>query len=233
MLEVKLAALPADAWEAGHGGVAEAGVIIADDVGGAVEAPLLEGTEEVTPVSLGFAERGADAENGALAGGIDADRQQDGAIDHGSIAADLFITGIEDEIRVGNVVEWTLAPEFELFIELGGGAADLRGGDLQGASEFGEDGRDAAGGNALDVHLRNGEGERPLGALAALESGRVEVDFTADLRDIEGQFAETGFEGLGFETISVPFAGFGALVGSGAEHLGAFNLHGVIEQEAQ
>jgi hypothetical protein len=130
-LEVKLAALPADAWEAGDGGVAEAGVIIADDEGGAVETPLLKGTQEVTPVGLSFAERGADAENGALAGGIDADRQQDGAVDHGSIAADLFITGIEDEIRVGNVVEWTLAPEFELFIELGGGAADLRGGDLR------------------------------------------------------------------------------------------------------
>ena len=60
MLEVELAALPRDAGEAcgeggegGEGG-AQAGVVVGNEEGDAVEAAVLEGGEEVAPVDLGF-----------------------------------------------------------------------------------------------------------------------------------------------------------------------------------
>ena len=233
LLEVELAALPEDSWKAGSPGSAQAWMIIADYVSGAMEAPLLERAEEVTPVDLSLAESGGDADNGALARGIDADGQEHGAIDDGAIAADFFVTGIEDEIRVSDVVERTVTPEFELLIELSGGAADLGRGDLERAGEFGENRGDAAGGDALNVHLGNGEGEGAFSALAPLESRGVEVDVATDLRDFDGNFAETSLEGFGFEAVGVTLAGRSALVRICAESLGALNFHGMVKQKAE
>src|SRR5688500_415768 len=98
LLEMALAALPRDAREASGSGGAQSGIIIDDDEGGAVEAALLERAQKVAPVDLSFTQGGGDAEDPTLAGGIDADGDQHGAIEHDAIAADLFITGIEDEI---------------------------------------------------------------------------------------------------------------------------------------
>ena len=101
LLEMELAALPGHPREAAHEGLAQAGVIVADDEGDAVQAALLERVEEGTPVDVDFGKRGADAEDSAGAAGVDADGDQDRAVDHGAIAAHLFVAGIEDEIRMG------------------------------------------------------------------------------------------------------------------------------------
>ena len=63
LLEMELAALPGDAWEASAEGGAQAGVIVADEEGEAVEAAILEALEEVAPVDLGLGEGDADAED--------------------------------------------------------------------------------------------------------------------------------------------------------------------------
>lgn len=233
LLEMELAALPEDAGKAGGSGGAQAGMIIADDEGDSMEAALLQGTQEVAPVSLGLAESGADPQDGALTGGIDADGEKDRTVDDGAIAADLLVTGIQDEIRIGDVVEWTIAPELELFIELGGGTADLGGRDLQGAGEFGENGGDTASGDALNVHLGNGESECAVRALAAFKSGGVEIDVAANLRDFDGDFAETGLQSFGFEAVGVTLASGGALVRICAKNFGALGLHGMVEKEAE
>src|SRR5215213_1908166 len=50
---------------------------------------FLERAEEVPPVGLSFAQGDADAEEGSVAGGIDADGHQEGAIEDHTVAADL------------------------------------------------------------------------------------------------------------------------------------------------
>ena len=150
LLEMELAALPWDGREDGVAGGGHAGVGIADDEAGAVEAPGDQRGEEVAPVDFGLAEGDADAEDGAFAIGADADGDEHGAVAQEAAVAHFFIAGIEDEVRAG--VQRALAPELEFDIELGGAGADLRGADLV-AAEFLDDFSDLASGDSLDVHL--------------------------------------------------------------------------------
>ena len=83
LLEMELAALPADAREDGVANGAESSVVIADDETDAGETALQEALEEGAPVDLGLAEGGADAQDGAFACGIDAEGDEDGAISRG------------------------------------------------------------------------------------------------------------------------------------------------------
>ncbi len=229
---MELAALPGHAWKAAHEGLAQAWVIVADDEGDPVQAALLERVEESTPVDVGFGERGADAEDGAGAASIDGDGAQDRAVEDGAIAAHLFIAGIEDEMRMRQRVQRPVTPDLQLLIELCGGAADLHGGDFQSAGELRENGADAAGGDALHVHLRDGKGQGAFTAQAALQGGRIEVHLPADLRNGNGDLAEAGLQRLRHEPVGVALARRGALVGSGAEDLRTFGFHGEIEEQA-
>src|SRR5215213_3315468 len=151
---------------------------------------FLERAEEVPPVGLSFAQGDADAEDGSVAGGIDADGHQEGAIEDHTVAADLLVAGIEQEVGTGDFVERAVAPEIELLIELSGRATDLRSGDLQGAGELAEDARDPARGDALDVHLGDREGQSAFAAQPALQSRGIEVELAANLGDIDRQLAE-------------------------------------------
>ena len=74
LLEMKLAALPEDAREAGSDGFAQAWMIIADEEGGAVETAFLQRVEKVAPMDVGLAQGGADAEDAALSGGINSNQ---------------------------------------------------------------------------------------------------------------------------------------------------------------
>ena len=197
-----------------------------------MEAAVLEGGEEVAPVDLGLAQGDADAENGALSRGADADGDEHGAGEDGSLDADLFVAGIEGEVGIGLGVEAAGAPLGELLVEGGCGAADLGGGDVEAAELF-EHGGDTAGGDALDIHLGDGQGQGALAAGAAFKGGGIEIHAAADLGDGEGELAEAGVEGLGFEAIGVALAGVGALVGLGREHAGALDLHGLVEEEGE
>jgi len=125
LLEMELAALPWDAREASATSGLEAGVIIADDELGAMEATFLERAEEVPPVGLSVAQGDADAEDGSVPGGIDADGDQDGAAEDHAVAANLLVAGIENEVGISDFVERTVAPEIELLVKLSGCATDL------------------------------------------------------------------------------------------------------------
>jgi hypothetical protein len=232
LLEMELAALPGDAREVRSERLAEAGMVVTDDEGDAMEAAVVERAQEVAPVDMSFGEGDVDAENGACSRGVDANGEEDGGIDDLIIAANLFVAGIEDEKRVSDGVERPVAPELELVVELSGGAADLRGRDLQRARELREDGRDTASRDALDVHLGDGESQGAFAAEAALQSRRIEVDLAANLGNLESDLAETCLERLFLKAIGVAPAGGGALVRSSPEDLGAFNLHGMVEQNA-
>src|SRR5438876_410337 len=137
--------------------------MVTDDALDAVEAALLEALEELSPMDFGFTEGDADAEDGALAVRVDAQSDQDGAIEQLAVVADLFVTGINDQVRASS--EGAVAPTFQFGIQLGGAVTDLGGTD-GGAAELLDDGGDFAGGDALDVHFCQGQFEGLLTAAA-------------------------------------------------------------------
>ena len=72
LLQMELAALPGDGPKDGLARGGHAGMVVADDELAAAEAALNQAVEEGPPMHFGFAEGDADAEQGALAGGRDA-----------------------------------------------------------------------------------------------------------------------------------------------------------------
>ena len=114
--------------------------------------------------------------------------------------------------------------------ELGAGA-DLGRTDGS-AAEFFDDRGDFSGGDALDVHFGEGEFEGLFTAAALFEGGGVEVQIAADLGDVKGDGAEAGGEGFVLKAIGVTGACEGAFVGFGLEGLGTFDVHGLIDEQA-
>ena len=229
LLEMELAALPGDTREHGLAGGAEAFVVIADDQRGGMEAALLEAGEKGAPMDFSFAQGGADAQDGAFAIGADTQGDEHGAIEDLAALTDLFITGVNENVATG--FQGAGAPAFQFGIEPGGALADL-GGTNGLAAELFDDGRDLAGGNALDVHFGQGQFEGLFTADALLEGGGIEVQIAADLRDLELNGAAAGDEGFGFKTVGVAQAGVGALIGLGLEGLRTLLAHGFIDQQA-
>jgi hypothetical protein len=108
-------------------------------------------------------------------------------------------------------------------LEPGGGPARLRGGDIQ-AAEFLDDGRDLPGADALVVHLGDCEGHRPFAADTPLERLGIErpsilVPILPGLRDSQGDLANAGLEGLGFESVGVALMISSSLVRLGLQRL--------------
>ena len=229
LLEVELAALPRHGRKDGGARGAQAGVVVADDELEAVQTALLQALEEVAPMDFGFAQGDADAQDGALALGVDAQGDEDGAIQELAAVADLFVAGIEHQVGKGR--QGAGAPGLELGIELGGALTDL-GRANGGAAELLDDGRDFAGGDALDIHLGQGQLERLLAAHPLFQGAGIELQAAPDLRDLELDGANARVEGFGFEAIGMALAGLGALVGLGLEGLGAFLAHRFVDQEA-
>ncbi len=87
--------------------------------------------------------------------------------------ANLFIAGIEDQL--GDFGQRSILPDAPFFVELLGDATDPTAADVQ-ATELRADLGDLARGDALHVHVRHGEFQRPLAAFAVLQRGRVELD---------------------------------------------------------
>ena len=230
LLEVELAALPGDGAKDGLAGGGHAGMIVADDEGDAAQAALDQALEEGPPMHLGFTEGDADAEDGALALGSDAQGNEDGAVAELAVVADFFVTGVEHEIGTGT--QWPVAPLLQFGVELFGAFADLGGTDGR-AAELLDNGGDFAGGNPLDVHFGHGEFEGLFGAEAFLQGAGIKVGFTPDLRHAEGDGADAAGEGFGFVAVGVTFTGVGALVGLGLEDLMAFEAHGFVDEQAQ
>ena len=230
LLEMELATLPGDTGKASGEGGAETCVVVTDDQAQAVETPGLETGEELAPMDFSFTEFGADAQDGAFALGINADSDENGTGANDAIHADFFITSVHDEIEEG--AELSVAPFIQFEVEVSGGATDLGGGDVQTAELF-EDGGDFAGGDALDVHLCDGEFEGAFTAEPFFESGGIEGNVATNLRYGEADVAKASGDGFGFEPVGVALASGGAFVGLRLEHLGAFELHGVIDEDAE
>jgi len=60
-----------------------------------VQPALAKALEEFAPMHFRFGECSADAEYGALAFVVDSDSEQDGAIDHATAVAHLFVPGVK------------------------------------------------------------------------------------------------------------------------------------------
>ena len=180
-------------------------------------------------MDLGFTEGDADAQDGAFTIGIDAQGDQDGAIQELAPVTDLFVAGIKHEVGKGR--QGAGAPGLELDIKLGRALTDLGGADGV-AAELLDDGGDFAGGDALDIHFGQGQHERLLAANALFQGAGIEVQAAPDLRDAELNGTDAGGEGLRFEAVGVALAGFGAFVGLGLQGLRAFLAHGFVDQEA-
>ena len=164
-----------------------------------------------------------------LPSGPDAQGDEYGAIEDLSSLTDLFIAGVNEDIAAG--FKRSGAPAFQFDVEPGGALADLGGADGVAAELF-DDGRDFAGGNALDVHFGQGQFEGLFTADALLEGGGIEVQIAAHLRDLELDGTAAGDEGFGFETIGVAQTGVGAFIGLGLEGLGTLLAHGFIDEQA-
>ena len=124
------------------------------------------------------------------------------------------------------------APLFEDAIQFGGRAADLRAGDLQSAHRFEHIG-DFTGGDALHIHLGQGELERAFAAQPFFQGGRIEVDGTAHLRHLKGESAQTRSHSFWFEAVGITQAFLGALIRSGIEGVGALGFHRFVDQQAE
>jgi hypothetical protein len=230
LLEMKPAALPGHGGEDGGAGGLQAGVIVADNELDATETARQQAFEEVAPVDFRLAQRGTDAQERAFAGGADAQSDEDGAIEQLAVLPDFFVAGVQDEIGKG--AEGALAPLLKFGVEALGAFAGVGGTDA-GAAELFNDGGDAAGGDALDIHFGKGEFEGLFGAEAFLEGGGIERHVAADLGDVEGDGAEAGEEGFVFEAVGVAFAGVGAFVRLGLEGVGTLDAHGLVDEQAE
>ena len=123
LLEMELAALPRDGGEDSSTGGRESAMGIADNEGEPVKTTGLERGEEGTPMNLRLTESGADAQDGALSIGADADGDENGAIQKLAALADLFVSGVENQI--GTTSQRLISPGLKFDIELGGTGADL------------------------------------------------------------------------------------------------------------
>ena len=108
----------------------------------------------------------------------------------------LLVPGVQHQIR--HLVQWTVAPAFELLIQKSCRPAHIGAADVQPAQLPGDllhpPRRDA-----VDVHLGDGQRQRPLATQAALEGLRVErlaVVGLAHLRDAEAKLAQTAADRL-------------------------------------
>ncbi len=204
-------------------------MVVADEELDAGEAAELQAGEERAPVDLGLAEGDADAENRALAPASDAHGDEDGAIDDVAAVADFFVPRVDKD--VGSGAERAGAPQGKLGVQFGGAVADLSGADRR-AAELLDDGGDLAGGNALNVHLGEGQLEGLFAADALVEGRRVELETAADLGDVEVDGADAGGEGLVLEAVGIAKARVGTLVGFGAKGGGTLAQHRLVDEEA-
>jgi hypothetical protein len=203
--------------------------------------------QEPAPVDFGLGEGDGGAEDDAAAIDLaDADGNEHGATADGAPDPHFFIMGVHEKVSHG--IKGPDAPLLEEGIQLGGDTADFGGGN-GGAAEFFQDGRDAAGGHALQIHLpaegeksgwlspwgRFGDGQSQgfFAALAFVEGLGVEGGGSvADLGDGKLHGAAAGEEGFGFEAVGEAEALVGALVGGGLKVLGALDFHGGVDEQA-
>jgi hypothetical protein len=230
LLKMELAALPRDGREDSGASGAEALMGIANDELDAVESTGLEGGQEGAPVNLGLAQSDTETKDGTFAIRTDSDGAEHGTIQELAALADLFVSGIQDEVGAGT--QGTFAPGLEFGIKSGCAVADLGGADRMAAEFFNYFG-DFASGYALDVHFGQSKQESLFAAGTFFQGTGIKLDAIAHLRDIKFDGAETGGEGFGFEAIGASESAFAALVRACLENGRAFLEHGLVNEEAE
>ncbi|GAB4436982.1 MAG: hypothetical protein OHK0026_02180 [Rhodocyclaceae bacterium] len=206
-------------------------MIVGDDQLDTREAAPDQAVEESAPMDLGLGQGDRHTEYAAPAVLGDADGDQHGAIDQLAGLTHPLVAGVEEQVR--SFVERPFAPGGQPGVELLGGTADLGRGDRHfRPQELDEDVAHLASRDALHVHLGQGEVERLLGARALLQGARVEAA-AAHLRYVEGLFAQAGHDGLWLEAVGIVGALRRAFMRSGIEKVGALDLAGLVDQDAQ
>ena len=157
---------------------------------------------------------------------LDTDRDQHCTVAYTSCHADFLVASIDDEIF--DLIERAISPDFEFFIKQLCGAADLGAGDVQ-ATQLGCDFGDFSRGNALDIHFCDGKFQSFFTSFSAFQSRWIEISISG-LRNFQLKLAESRFNGFRLESIGIGTTLVGSLVGLSAEVLGAFNLHGFVEE---
>ena len=125
-------------------------MVVGGDELDALQAARHQAFEEGAPVDLGLGERDGDAQHAALAGGLDADGGEHGAIVRDAVLAGLLVARIEEEIA--EAAEGAVPPGFEFVVEQSRGPADLGRGQALDA-ELGQHLLDGARRDAFHVHL--------------------------------------------------------------------------------
>ena len=224
---MELAALPGHAREDRPAGGFEARVIVTDKAPNPAQATSLQRIEKLPPMHLGLAQSNAHAKDGAFARRSDPGGDEHRTVKHPSVLADLLVTGIQ--IDVGHDRQGRVAPGIEMHVEFGGAVADMSGTDRMTA-ELLDDLSHATSGDALDVHLGQGEFEGLFTAQSLVESRRVKLQFAANRW--HGQFERThaSINRLGFEAVGVADSGVGAFVRLCAQSFGTLAEHGFVEQ---
>lgn len=160
---------------------------------------------------------------------MDSCRHEHRTVDDTAALPDLDVGRVHGQVADLSLL--TGPPLLELLVEPGGYARDLRGADLGAAELFG-DRSDLARRDALDVHLGQGQLQRPFAAHALLQGRRIERH-VARLRHLQGHVAGARGDGLGLIAVGVSAPLVGPFVRRGAQHLFAFKLHGEVQQRGE
>ncbi|NQE72679.1 hypothetical protein NG2371_07172 [Nocardia gamkensis] len=162
------AALPGRAGQGRADRGNEPGVGVAGDELDAREAAGNQVTEKRQPAGTVLAGGDLDAEDFAVALGVDAGRDQTVHVDHAPVLADFQHQGVGGDERVRALVERAAAEGFHLGIQVAGHHRHLRfrqAGNIEGLDEF----LHPPGRYAQQVAGRHHAGEGPFGAFAAFE----------------------------------------------------------------
>jgi site-specific DNA recombinase len=213
--EVHFAALPARPGEAGGQGLAEPFVGIADHQPHPAQAAGDQLAAELQPERPALAGADGHPEHALLAGLAHAEGDHGRLADHPPVGAHLLIGGVEEDVRVGGIVQRPLAEGGQLLVQLAADAAHLALGDVA-AAQGSDQVVHLAGADAVHVRLLDHRQQRPLDAAPRLEQ-RGEEAAGAQLRDLRLQPPHACIEGARAMAVAVGPALGRVLAGGGAD----------------
>lgn len=223
--EVDAAALPGGAEHAGDRGLQPL-VRIGDDQLHALEAAARQVLEEARPEGLGLARADVQADDLALALGVDGDRYYRGDADDASALADLEIGRIEPEI--GPVAgERPLEEGMHTLVDVLAQLRDRRlryAGHAHGLDQL----VDAPRADAGDPCLLDHRDQRLLDGLARLQEAG-EVGAGPELGDLQVERAEPGVQRTVTVAVAPGRALAGSLVPAGADNAVDIGLHDQLQ----
>ena len=178
-----------------------------------------------SPVDFVLAQGDRNAQYLAFPAQIDAHGCQYSQVTHLSVLSDLLIIGIQEEI--GIFAQRPIPPLLQLGVQQGSCSAHL-GRRNRNAAQLLGDRFDLAGGDPLNIHLRQRQGQGSLAAQPFLQCFRVETAFT-HLGHIKGDLPDPGMHGLRLETVGMSFSFRRPLVRCGVQVMLPLGLHSGVD----